>query len=461
MSSPDEFKRIPFNIKIYVPAALSYVIVVVVAIQLLGHADALLDQVSVLQHASVEAQAKDLPEQLIEMQGTVNQDKALINWLWFAVVFGGILIGISVSQVHRLFNLTLRAVAKKLQGAARDVAGISAEVSSSCTNLAEGASEQAASIEQTSASLEELTSMAKQNTQHVHSAKARANDARVTAEAGAKDMQGMTQVMDSMQVAGKELDRSMEEIKQSGNAISKIIKTIDEIAFQTNILALNAAVEAARAGEAGMGFAVVADEVRNLARRSADAARETSSLIENSITKSDQGVQMSQRVSSSLKQIIESSRLVDKRLQEIVGQVREVDSFMNQVTVSSQEQSVGVEQIAQAVTQMDQVTQSSAASSEEAAGAAAELNVQSGVLQSSVEELLSLIGASGPDTPSPVFHRPESAPKTSPALAHQKTSLNKPPTRPMVQLKSTRVPKSAPSPAEKNRAIPMDDFKDF
>lgn len=282
-------------------------------------------------------------------------------------------------------------IAQHLGESSAEVSTASQHVSSISQQLSERTCEQAASIEETSASLEELSSMAKQNTDHVRSARDRANDTRTTAEAGTGAMNEMSKVLQSMQQAGHALDLSMGEIKQSGDAISKIIKTIDEIAFQTNILALNAAVEAARAGEAGAGFAVVADEVRNLAKRSADAARETSSLIETAISRSDQGVIMSQRVSESMKLISETSRQVDQRLQEIVTQAREVDTFMDNISESSEQQSMGVNQISLAVSQMDKVTQVNSASSEESAATAHELNQQSFSLHNNIKKLLEII----------------------------------------------------------------------
>jgi methyl-accepting chemotaxis protein len=486
-------KQLPFNVKIFTAVGLSYVLILIVAFVIYldlqridqDKREELKNLNELFTALSKESAESPTLAQLKKLQANYqNTTDDLTGTKWMvvagipgAILLGIILVAITVGGVHKLINQTLRTVAKKLQGATGQVSAISSEVSQACQVLAEGASEQAASIEETSASLEELASMAKQNFDNVRQAKARANDARTIAEAGAQEMHQMSSVMDSMQSAGQELDRSMLEIKNSGDAISKIIKTIDEIAFQTNILALNAAVEAARAGEAGMGFAVVADEVRNLAKRSADAARETSQLIENSISKSDQGVHMSQRVSGSLKQIIDSSRLVDKRLQEIVAQAREVDTFMNQISESSSQQTQGVEQITHAVHQMDKVTQQSAASSEESAAAAQDLHGQSKVLKESVQELLHLIGAdkeiatrgsssSAFTQTAPLATVPSSAAGKSSKGFHQ------------VQLQTSRVPevtsrasraaRSAPSlPASRapktaaSKSIPMDDFKDF
>jgi len=174
------------------------------------------------------------------------------------------------------------------------------------------------------------------------------------------------------------MNGAMEAIKISSDDIAKIIKTIDEIAFQTNILALNAAVEAARAGEAGMGFAVVADEVRNLAQRSAQAAKETAGKIEGAITKTAQGVGISKQVSETLLEIATKARQVDELVSEVAG--------------ASREQTQGITQVNIAVGQMDKVTQSNAANAEESAAAAEELNAQAVTMKDSVADLLQLVG---------------------------------------------------------------------
>jgi len=171
---------------------------------------------------------------------------------------------------------------------------------------------------------------------------------------------------------------AMDAIKVASSDISKILKTIDEIAFQTNILALNAAVEAARAGEAGAGFAVVADEVRALAQRCATAAKETAGKIEDSVAKSQQGAQISTEVAESFAKIQE--------------QVRQLDALVAEIAVASNEQSQGIGQVNLAVSEMDKVTQSNAASAEESAASSAELNAQAETLKDSVGRLQSLIG---------------------------------------------------------------------
>ncbi len=275
-----------------------------------------------------------------------------------------LVIGIGIAWlIIRSINRVLHRISTQLSEGAAQVTSAAGEVSQSSQTLAAGASEQAASLEETSASLEEISSMTKRNAESAGNAKSLANHTRTAAETGAGDMRAMSDAMDA--------------IKSSSDNIAKIIKTIDEIAFQTNILALNAAVEAARAGEAGMGFAVVAEEVRALAQRSATAARETAEKIEDSIQKSGRGVALSGKVASSLS--------------EIVDKARQVDTLIAEIASASQEQTQGITQVLSAVTQMDSVTQTNAASAEEGAAAAEELNAQARCLDQIVSELQLLV----------------------------------------------------------------------
>ena len=266
----------------------------------------------------------------------------------------------------------IKTVSETLMAGAEQTTSAAGQVSTSSQSLADGASEQAASLEETSSSLEEMSSMTKRNAENAHKANELARQARSAADKGVESMRAMTQ--------------AVEAIKHTSDDTAKIIKTIDEIAFQTNILALNAAVEAARAGDAGMGFAVVADEVRNLAQRSAQAARETSGQIEGAIAKTTQGVQISEQVA--------------KQLQEIVACVRQVDDLIAEVALASKEQDQGLEQITTAVTQMDRILQSNAASAEESASAAEELRAQALSMHEAVAKLRQLVnGAAGTENP--------------------------------------------------------------
>ena len=308
---------------------------------------------------------------------------------WTVLILGilSVLVGVAVGILTtRGISGILRQEADKLSAGAEQTASASGQVSAASQMLAEGASEQAAALEETSSSLEEIASMTKRNADNAQTTKGLANAARAAADSGAGDMQKMS--------------LAMHDIKSSSDDISKIIKTIDEIAFQTNILALNAAVEAARAGEAGMGFAVVADEVRNLAQRSAQAAKETAAKIEAAISKTSQGVQMSEKVAQSLT--------------EIVSNVRKVDELVAEIATASKEQSDGIAQVNTAVAQMDKVVQSNAASAEESASAAQEMNSQTRVLRSVVGELLKLVGRANALAPAGDAREPQPAPTGAP-----------------------------------------------
>lgn len=258
----------------------------------------------------------------------------------------------------------LQRDAVALGRAAAELAGASGQVSAASQSLAQASSEQAASLQETSAASDQIKSAAHTNSDH----------SRSVAELVAQSQQQFAQtghVLNGMVAA-------MNEINAESDKISRIIKVIDEIAFQTNILALNAAVEAARAGEAGMGFAVVADEVRNLAQRCAQAARDTTSLIEGSIAKSNDG-----------KKAVDSVAVAIRTLTEEAGRVK---SLVDVLHAGSQEQVRGIEQVAAALGQMGQLTQTNAASAEESAAAAHQLDAQSGALRNIVADLTAVLG---------------------------------------------------------------------
>ncbi len=262
----------------------------------------------------------------------------------------------------------LNRIIKGLQEGAEQVAAASGQVSSFSQDMAQGASEQASGIEETSATLEEISSMTRKNAENA----AQVNQI-MTGEA-AQNFNKIKTQMDKMKAA-------IHSTVASSQETAKIIKTIDEIAFQTNLLALNAAVEAARAGEAGAGFAVVADEVRNLAMRAAEAAKTTSELIENSSGKIEETSQLNERM---VEYMDENSATTEK-----------VTVLVGEIAAASKEQAQGVEQVNLAVTEMEKITQSSAAGAEESASAAEEMSSQAEEMQGFVRNLAAIVGGSG------------------------------------------------------------------
>jgi methyl-accepting chemotaxis protein len=274
-------------------------------------------------------------------------------------------VGAGVLWMVRRVGVALKDLAARMSESAERVSGGASMVSSSSQSLAAGASQQAASLEETSASAEEIASITRKNADH-------ASEVAGLMQQSAEGAAGVNESLDRMVV-------QMNEIGNSSNKIARIIKVIDEIAFQTNILALNAAVEAARAGEAGLGFAVVADEVRNLAQRCAQAARDTASLIEDSISTSRDGNARLDQMAGNVRAMTENST--------------KVKSLVDEVNMGSQEQARGMEQIARAVMQMEQVTQRTAASAEESASAGTDLNSHADALRALVHEMRDMVGA--------------------------------------------------------------------
>ncbi len=278
-------------------------------------------------------------------------------------------IALSIGVIWLLTGSVIRGVrgiAMSLSSGAEQTTAAASQVSAASQVLAEGSSEQAASIEETSASLEEMASMSRNSAEQTDKCNEWMGEAKV--------------IVGKVDKLLNETAASIKETNRASEATSKIIKTIEEIAFQTNILALNAAVEAARAGEAGMGFAVVADEVRNLAQRCAQAAKETGVLIETAGSAARKGSQLIVSTQDAFKQNIENATKIGAAIDAIAAAVKE--------------QSQGISQINTAVGQMDKVTQSTAATAEESAAAAEELNAQAEVMKASLLELVKLVDGS-------------------------------------------------------------------
>lgn len=273
-----------------------------------------------------------------------------------ALIFALLMTGSIVKPISKAIE--------QLTYGSEQVTSASGQVAAASQELAQGASEQASSLEETSSSLEEMTSMVQQNAENARQSNTMAVDVNSSTSEGVKAMNLMSS--------------SIMEIKKSSDETAKIIKTIDEIAFQTNLLALNAAVEAARAGEAGKGFAVVAEEVRNLAKRSAEAAKNTSELIANSQKNVEGGVNMSENVR--------------KILNEVGTKVGKVANLISEVSAASEEQARGIEQLNSAVAEMDKVTQRNSANAEESASAAEELSSQATELTEVVNVLKGIVG---------------------------------------------------------------------
>ena len=265
------------------------------------------------------------------------------------------------SEIKDALNLiiaNLNEVLGEVHGASEQVASASKQVSDSSMQLSQGTTEQASSIEELTASIEEISTQTRQNAENSKNAQEISEGAKINAEKGNQQMQEML--------------GAMSEINESSNSISKIIKVIDEIAFQTNILALNAAVEAARAGQHGKGFAVVAEEVSNLAERSANAAKETTEMIEGSINKVEHGTEI--------------ANLTSEALNEIVDGVAKAANLVGEITEASDEQATAVDQISQGITQISDVVQTSSATSEETASASEEMSSQAEVLKDKVSQ---------------------------------------------------------------------------
>jgi methyl-accepting chemotaxis protein len=320
-------------------------------------------------HAVLEASKTTADAGMKATLGIADETMDLLGtaeWIMIFGLLGALVFGILIAFfITRSITVPIRRIIQGLSDGSEQVAAAAEQVSAGSQSLAEGASQQAAALEETSSSLEEMSSMTKNNADNANQAKTNMG------EAG--------QIVDKVNRHMGDMGDSIEEITRSSEETSKIIKTIDEIAFQTNLLALNAAVEAARAGEAGAGFAVVADEVRNLALRAADAAKNTTDLIENTIKSVKNGNELTRNTQTAFKENMEIAQ--------------KVGSLVDEISAASSEQAQGVEEINRAVTEMDKVVQQVAANAEESASASEEMNAQAEQMQAFVMELVNMVGA--------------------------------------------------------------------
>ncbi|HOA74965.1 MAG TPA: methyl-accepting chemotaxis protein [Phycisphaerae bacterium] len=316
------------------------------------------------------AAVKEMDEQSKAAMDTIRTTQADAGR---SVKVSSVIIGLGAAGVASLVALFVtagisRPLGRAIKGmteGAKQVNDAASQVSDTSQQLAEGANQQASALEETAAALEEMTTKARESATSASQANERANRARSTSEQGSQTM--------------VQLDQTMAGINEASEKVGKIVKVIEEIAFQTNLLALNAAVEAARAGEHGKGFAVVAEEVRRLALRSAGAVKETTALIEDAVARARQGKEVTAQAAAAL--------------QAIAQDVTEVSTLLESINTASQDQAHSVEQVSQAVTSMDKVTQANAAGAEQSAAAAEQLSSQAGAMLAHVAGLAKMIGA--------------------------------------------------------------------
>ena len=317
---------------------------------------------------------------------TIAADRTASRSLWATLAILSLALGVGGLAVQVVRGLTrqLREVAGGLNDGIIQLVSAASQVASSSQSLSQSSSEQAASLEETSATVQQLSTTTRENSMNSTEA------ARLVQQADG--------LVGRAEGALSEMVEAMRGISDASGKVAKIIKAVDELAFQTNILALNAAVEAARAGEAGLGFAVVADEVRNLALRSAQAARDTATLIDESMAASATGAG--------------KVDVLGHVIADITAAMGEAKQRVDAVSLASVQQATGLDQVSRTVTTMEQVTQSTAAVAEENAAASEELNAQAEVARQQVQRLEAMVTrrAAPADAPELVVRAPSRRP---------------------------------------------------
>ncbi|OGH06593.1 MAG: hypothetical protein A2600_08615 [Candidatus Lambdaproteobacteria bacterium RIFOXYD1_FULL_56_27] len=414
--------------------------------------------------AEIDMAEVDIPVVALEKQ------VYLITGLALVVVLAVIAL---IAWVARGEVNFLSLVVRELNSASDQVASASEQISSGAQQLSQGATEQAASLEEVSASMEEVASQAENNSSGAaNTAQAVVEMAEMVAQSAtnAQSAAGLSKQAEAAAKKGGEamslISRSMSEILVTSNKVADIIEVINEITHQTKMLATNAAIEAARAGEQGKGFAVVADEVSKLAESSKSSAKEIGSLIKESNQKAKQGEAYVKEGEEVLKGILDQASQVAGLVVQISGlsqksaeKTSEVNGLVNGIQTSSKEQAMGVTQVAQAITELDQVTQSNAANAEESASAAEELNAQAESLKVLVAQMASHFGVNRTAEAAqfePVAHNKKAAPA---ARISKEVQTSPAPVRKPALLTHGTKPNRVVKPAHE---IPMrDDFDGF